>query len=376
MPPEEKKSIADLSDAELDAMSTEEVNALVAQSEGGEPAPGDASGEGAGDDDAGNKDGAADGGDADDKGDDDKGGKGEGDDAGDDDGEGDDAGDKGDKEELTLEQLAALAAEGDNRMVPLSRLNEALRRSDDYATLLREALAARGEPQQPQQPQAPAEPEPPQYDFAAAMREYHKMVTEGEDDKAADKLVEIETKRAEVMEYRLEQQARALREESAKERSNIERRTAIESAMVELYEAFPFLNNQSKDADEVAILAVNARAKELVAKGKNPADALREAGNSIGERFQKLLGKQAPATTDEGGDKGRQAPKDGSDPRSKEALRRNLDIRQPETQKSGVGNRDAISTIDISKMTDEQLDKLEKSDPATFAEIRGDNRIG
>lgn len=365
---DEKKGIADLTDEEIVGMSDEELQAALdadaaaANAETGED--GDGAGDPAAASDAGD-DSDADGG------------------ADDGDGDGDDAADGGEEDEnggepLTKEQLEALARERDNDdgddqpTVPRARLNEVLEANRDLRLILRTALEKgqiTGEPEPAPEP----EPERPVYDFKAANREYHKLLTEGDEDAALAKLDEIEDKRAELHAFDVAA-ARREAETNAYSRTTADRAAQqLDAVAAEMIERYPFLNNKGEQANEAAILAVNAKAKQLAAKGKTPAEALHEAATKIGGQFEKLLGKPAKQGENEGKGKDTKPVEPGKDPRSQEALRRNLGVRQPPIAKSGVGTREQLRTLDLANMTDEQIDKLS---PEELAEARGDARIG
>jgi hypothetical protein len=273
---------------------------------------------------------------------------------------------------LTAEEIAALAKDGDlpggkSRVVPHTRFNEVNEENKDLRLLLKMALA-KGDV-------APAavvkeEPAPvrPVYDFKVAQREYHKLISEGEDDKAGLKLDEIEDKREELQQFDLTNIRTQARREAVAEVNQTQAQREVGAVIKDLHERYPFLNENGKAPEEAAILAVNAKAKQLIAQGQSPAEALIAAGESIGPRFAKVLGI-APTKP---GKKAVTPLVDGKDPRSKDALKRNLGLRQPPTGKSGVGTREQMRTLDISKMTDAQIDKLT---PAELAEATGANHV-
>lgn len=363
----EKKNIAELTDEEIDALPPEELLALQhgEAREGGEEEEEDG-GEGAGGDGAGDETKEE---------------------------EEEETGDGG--EPLTPEQLQALADEADEEdededdpdptsdMVPRSRLNKALERGKDLSLVVKaliktgdKAPAAAPVEAKPE-PVVEAEPEFLKYDFKAKSREVIKLIAEGEEEKAAALQDEIEDTRTQVTEYRIAKAQEKAKAEAVTETNQTlakDKATAdLGVAATALFEKFPFLNNQVKGANEAAILAVNAKAKQLVAKGRTPAAALTEAGEKIGGQFAKLLGIKPAAAVVDDKTKGKQPAKDTRTP---DALKRNLSLQQPPQQKSGVGTRDKMSSISIADMTDKQLDELEKNDPAAFAELRGDHRIG
>lgn len=267
---------------------------------------------------------------------------------GEDDGNEGDAGNEG--EQLTAEQLEALANEG--QTVPLSRLNEVLARLERAESRLneREQAALQQTEQEP-------EPEPePQFDFKAKGRELIKAISEGDEDAAAALQDEIDTAREA---QRIRDIAEA--EERAVQRMNAARvRESTEAVVADVYERMPFLNNSSKDADVAAIAAVNAKAKAHVAAGKAPAEALRLAAEEIGPKFGEVAPAKGSAAVVNTDVKGAKPVAAGADPRTAASIRRNLQINQPQTGKTGVGNREAGATISVKDLTDEQLEAAEK----------------
>lgn len=364
------KKIEDMTDEDLDALSPEDMLALQT---------GGSTGEDEGDDEGDGDEGGEGGDQGGDEGEGDEGGEGDGDD------------ESAEAERLRLERLANEGGDGDgdeggegeegqrgSATVPHARFNEKVQEAKHWretALALIEAGKAGQAPAQTPASKQEEAPQRPEYDFKAAMREYHKLVLEGEDEKAASKLDEIEDKREAIRVFDL-QQVQAQAETSAVQRITARQEAANKAVVIDtLYKTYPFLNNEHKDADEAAILAVNAKAKALVAEGVSPSEALRRAGEAIGERFAKVLGVSKPATGQDGQGKKPGETKPGKDTRTPAAVRRGLEVRQPATQKSGVGNREGASKLSIADLTDEQLERLEKTDPAALAELRGDNRI-
>ena len=338
------KNIEEMSDADIEALTPEELAELTAEPESTEE---EGEEEEEGDDEQGNEE---------------------------------EAGEEGNEEEgdepdpnagLTAEEIAALA-KGEARprgskVIPHGRFNEINEENKDLRLLLRMALE-KGEvsaaPAQKEEPEAVR----PVYDFKKAQREYHKLIAEGEDEKAGLQLDEIEDKREELHKFDMEQIRGQAHRDAVSEVNQTRAQREVQAAVVLLHEKYPFLNESGKAPEEAAILAVNAKAKILVSQGKSPGQALIEAGESIGPKFAKILGV-APA---KGAKTAGKEIKDGSDPRSKALLRRNIGIRQPATGKSGVGTREQMRTLDISKMTDAQIDKLT---PAELAELTGANFV-
>lgn len=234
-------------------------------------------------------------------------------------------------------------------MVPRARLNEVLADRDDLRLMLKTALAlgTQGQPA-PAAQQEEAQPEVQAYDFKAAQREYTRLISEGDEEAASKKLDEIEDAReAQRAQDIAAAEARALqRVEQVNEQARVQ---AVAEA---LHKQFPFLDHTKDSADDVAILSVQAKTRELINAGKTPAQALAEAGETVGKKFARLY---APAPTPTS------KAKEAGDARTKEAVTRGLGVRQPSTQKGGIGTREATAP-DIRTMTDEQLDKMSKAE--------------
>lgn len=348
------KAIHEMTDAELDALTPEELAAAEAAIDA-EPKEGDEEEE---EEEAGS-DGDGD----EDEGDDDKGGD----------------------EPLSREQLEALANAEDGEdegtegeAVPYGRFKEKNEEARDLRGILKAVLPHIGGAAPAAAAAAPPVDENPRpvFDFKAANREYTRLMSEGDVDAANAKLDEIEDAREKAHQWDLDK-ARAEAEERAVNRvKTAEAQNAMGVVTTQLYKDFPFLDNKSQYADAGAIVAVNAEAKRLIATGMQPAAALQKAGDTLGKRFAKLIAIEKPAkgkTDAKSGDGKPAKTPDGKDPRSQEALRRNLGIRQPPGAKAGVGNREEPAKVrSIADMSDEEIDKLSKEE---LAELRGDNRV-
>lgn len=300
----------------------------------------------------------------------------------DDDGKKDDA--KGDEESkeseeeeseeesaIDPERLRQLAEEDDddsdivtdadgNKMVPYARVKEMSKNMRDMRLILRTALGNKPEADTRVEAKADEKAEKlVEYDVKGKMAEYHKLVTDGNEGEAATLLGEIETKRVEM-------QDQAIRLATAKSDqrflAELERRDTerdIKRTLVILYREYPFLNNdpKNKDMNEIAILAVNAKAKDLIARGRPVPDALLEAGRSIGKKIKSL---SPAAKADEKPDDKKPKTPDGKDARSVAALKRDAQIRQPAvTTAAGKGaGKAAGEEIDWKNISDAELSKL------------------
>lgn len=262
-----------------------------------------------------------------------------------------------------------------SKTVPHARFNAKNEEAKAWKAIAEAALANGKQPAAEVEQEVQPAPERPVYDFKAKQREYIALITAGDADAAVTLSEEMEDMREKIREFDLDQVRTEARTEAVQTITVRQQKADVASTEVALYEKFPFLNNKSKSADVVAIQAVNAHARELIRTGLSPAEALHKAGTSIGKRFAQVNGIKVPSDKTP-------APKlDAAgnpipEPRTPAAVRRGLEVRQPATQKSGVGNREQVSTLSINDMTDAQLDALEKNDPAAFARLRGDDRVG
>lgn len=315
------KEIQDMTDEEIGALSPEELAELTA---GIDLSSIDGNGEGEGD---GGEDGA-------------------------------DAGASGEEDELTEEALAELLAgqeqgEDTQKAVAYARFKEKVDEANDLRLMLHAALSGReqGQQQAPPLPQPPQPPEDPGIDVRSMRLKLFKLQstgTEEEIEEAANALADAEQK---VLDYRA-----SLAEFNAKQAATRELETDRILSVTRQAEAeYPFLDPKSDTFDEAASLAVNAKARQLIAeKRMRGSDALREAVDTIGKRFAKILGvpqgKPASATTVT------TTGKKKVDPRVIDALKRAGLIKHPSAG-SGHGMRTAGVEMDISKLPDKDLPK-------------------
>jgi hypothetical protein len=272
----------------------------------------------------------------------------------------------GSNEGLDADELARLAAEADGgdgggKYVPHSRFQEV---NAERKLLLEEVIRLRNADKAAAPAAAPA---PPAYDFKAARKDYHKMLLE-DPEAAAAKLEEIEDARDAVHKADLARIRQEARDEALQEFGKQRTQDHVDSTARSVYEKYPFLNHESKDADTTAIYAVIGRRDTLIGEGLDPVTAMAKAAEEVGSKFSVLLGKAAPPAA---------APAPGPHARKVEETRRAADAagRQPPTNQGGIGNRDTSGTLNVKDMTDEQLLELARKSPDELAKMRGDNRI-
>ncbi|MBS0227080.1 MAG: hypothetical protein JSS23_00100 [Proteobacteria bacterium] len=270
----------------------------------------------------------------------------------------------------TLRAAAAEAAE-DEEMVPRARLNEVLERERQLV----DKVLERGAPAARQQ----EEQRPPPFDLKAKRKEHTRLLMEGKEDEA-DEL-------AEAIDAHLIAVAQANAVEQMRQERLADEVAAASSQVTRL---FPVLDPKNKAFDEEAVDMVVARRDRLIRSGMPAGEAIIKASKSVCKR----LGIEAVDEDDdaprrrtparEEGDDGKQVRgRDGKvtpiiPKRTPEQIRRAADIAKripPRTGAEGLGQRAARrdEEIDPSDMTEAQLEALEKSDPAAFKRLRGDD---
>lgn len=254
-------------------------------------------------------------------------------------------------------------------------------RRDADTTKLIEAVVGKGNGGDKDEDPEPAPPAA--LDVKAERRKYHKLMQEGEFDKAAEVLDKIDDHQAELDRWRANRDAwkdrqteKRVAAEVAKtaqevmskaERARLQQ--ALDEACEEIYEEFPFLDDKAEHRDEDAINAVLARRNVLIAEGLSPVRALKKAAAEKGPRFAKL---QPGYEEDEDG-RGKKAPAGESRQDRIRRLTEEANRRTPPNPTKGTkGMRDRDGKPDIRKMTDEQLKNLPDEE---LAKIDGRQRF-
>lgn len=298
------------------------------------------------------------------EGDEDEGADGEGEDRGDkvegdeddaDKGEGGDG--KGDEDEGAGEDEGGdqgQPASGKRRSasVPHGRFhetNEALKIERTARLKLEEENARLRGSQQP----PPKKEEKPKFDFDAKEEAYADAMIEGDKKKAAGIRREINTAiRAEAEDGAFERALQTTREERSKE--------LLEDAAAEMCEDYPFLDNNSPEANTTAIRQVLALRNEFIrTDGMRPDRALRKAAKEIGDLYVRGKPPSDEGAEEEGdGDE----EQDGQQPRRKGSRRDELAIargardasRQP-ARLPGAGARARSGAVDVEKMSETEF---------------------
>lgn len=255
-----------------------------------------------------------------------------------------------DDDDLTPEELAEIAGDdGKDKRIPYRRFKEVVDQNNELMAIVRAAVGNR---QAPVEDAVDNTPQAPEYDFRKSRAEYHALVMKGKEEEAAAKLEEIDNAREALNDFKLQQAAQQAEARAVQQINGSLLRTEIGRVERRIVKQYPFLDPKDKNADPTAIAAVNSYTKELIGKGMPPAEALKQAGEKLGVRFEKLLISEGKLTAKT------KAP-DGTDPRARSAMQRNLNAQQSHTAgKKGVVNRTEARTLDVTKMTDAQLDKL------------------
>ncbi len=243
--------------------------------------------------------------------------------------------------------------------IPYARFSEvnqerklALERAEAAERELQELRAA--QTAAPKPAATPATPPAPEFDEAAAEKEYANALMDGDIEKAGKIRADIN---------------RHVRQEAARQ-AQAELRAADEAKALkavsdQAIKDYPYLD--TKDGEEALDLILAARDKRIQ-RGMSPADALAEAVKAIAPKF-------APeGSTNNSETPSRELPKPTphKDTRTAEAIARGAkaSTAQPPVVQAGIGNRASAAMVDVSQMTDEQFDALS---PAEKAKLRGDN---
>lgn len=255
------------------------------------------------------------------------------------------------KDDIDPDVLAAIAGEDKPKMVPHQRFHEKNEEAKAHRArvLELEEELARAKGAAPSAPKK-EDHKPESFDFDAAEERYSEALLDGEKDKARQIRAEI---RAE------EQKAADQRAEAAADRLYKTNKAADDAARTKLefdlelskaYAAYPFLSNESADANPDAIDETLVWHQHFMAKGKTAAQALAAAVEKIGPRY-------APNAADEP-DKVAEAPK----PDLAKAIAR---AERVPPKAEGVGAR--ATTLNVSKMTNKDIKALSAEDEARLA---------
>lgn len=254
-------------------------------------------------------------------------------------------------DDIDPDVLAAIAGEDKPKMVPHQRFHEKNEEAKAHRArvLELEEELARAKGAAPSAPKK-EDPKPESFDFDAAEERYSEALLDGEKDKARQIRAEI---RAE------EQKAADQRAEAAADRLYKTNKAADDAARTKLefdlelskaYADYPFLSNESADANQDAIDETLVWHQHFMAKGKTAAQALAAAVAKIGPRY-------AADAAEEPGKK-QETPK----PDLNKAIAR-ADKVPPKAE--GVGVR--ASTLNVAKMTAKDIKALSSEDEARLA---------
>ena len=277
----------------------------------------------------------------------------------DDDGDDDDDGDGDDKRESSI---------------PRSRFDEVNeRRKIAEATMARQAEeleALRAASKQGQQQQDQAEEQGAkvvEFDFEAKEGEYLDAVMEGDTDKAKSIRREINTAlTTQIRQNSLAEARELVRAESQQQR--------VSEAAEAVISAYPLLDSTSKDADQDAIADVVDLRDTYIRRGKDPVQAMIDAANKVARMngWKPADENSGDGDDDSDGNNTRQAPKNGSrteDRRAQSVSRGAAAQRNQPDIRSGVGQRVKEGTLDVSKMSDDEFERLSETEKSR---LRGD----
>lgn len=206
--------------------------------------------------------------------------------------------------------------------------------------------------------------------IATMDKEYTKLLTDGDHEKAATKRAEIRALENEIIEQKSDIKAQAA---SSRAIEKIRYDTTVDR----LETAYPVLNPEHDDFNEESAQDVMDLASTYRAKGMTPAEAIQKAA-------KKLLGVETPKQTqatevkarvdkDEAEAEAKRQAKE--DERKATQVKKNLEAnkQQPaDTRKVGADTDKAgggITNKDVMKMSQDDFNKL---DEETLARMRGD----
>jgi len=253
--------------------------------------------------------------------------------------------------ELSAEDLAAVAGEGEPRSVPYSRFREVNQRAqDERDARLRAETEAEMLRRQVAPPAPPAEPE---VDLKALRKARNDALLEGDTDKATeiDELIETERDR---------QLSNRIRRDTVAEMTTTQDRRELARTAAAVVKDYPFLNSASPDKNDDAIAEVLEWRDFYAAKGTM----------SLSDALERAVAKVAPAYAPA---KPGEADDDLARRRQAIALSRGATTaaRQPSPPTAGKGARaSGDSPIkDVAGLTDDEYAKLPASEKRR---LRGD----
>lgn len=249
--------------------------------------------------------------------------------------------------EIDAETLAAIAGEEKPKMVPHARFEEKNQeaKANRARVLELEEELARAKGAAPTQASKESE-QPLAYDFDAAEERYSAALLDGDQSLAKQIRAEIRKQEQEAADKRAEAAADRRYQESRKQEDEKRVKLEFDLALAKAYEAHPFLNSDSEQANPDAIDEVLVWHESFVRKGKTPAEALAAAIEKVAPRYVKKA--EEPV----------QAPK----PNLQQAVDR---ANKVPPRPGGVGER--ASELDVSKMSAKDIKALSPEDEARLA---------
>ncbi|MBG4448718.1 hypothetical protein I5F71_02830 [Pseudomonas aeruginosa] len=249
--------------------------------------------------------------------------------------------------DLDPDALAEIAGGGKSKMVPHARfneVNETLKAERAERLRLEEELArARGQVPQKKE-EAPKEKA---YDFDEAEDRYNSAILEG--DTEAAKAIRREIRQKEREDFERAAEARAAQAYDQRRAQDDQQRAqqAMAAVATEAYKTYPFLNSEGAEADADAIDMVVALRDRNIAKGMDPAEALRSAVAKVGPMFSDEPPPKDPKETDRST---RQA-----------VIERNLKRdKQIPPRDQGAGERARV--VDYANLSEDEFDALPEAE--------------
>lgn len=248
------------------------------------------------------------------------------------------------------------------RMIPKGRFDEVNNERKTLAEQLAQAqatiaalAAATSGKAAAAAPAAEDTTEAPAFDLKKAMRERLTALATGDDDRA----LELDEQIHEYQLKKARELARADLEAARAQQDQNERVQTLQATAAEIKAKYPELNDKSPDADADAITFVIAKRDALVAAGRAPHEALREASEIAAKRFGFAADGAAPTAVD---------PAAARLLKARERNAQTAALQPPEL--GGRGNRATqTARADVATMTDEEFAALPEAEKKR---LRGD----
>lgn len=243
--------------------------------------------------------------------------------------------------------------------IPRSRLNQVIRQREEErerAAWLEEQLEKLIELQKANvRAAAPEEKPEVKFNYRAKLKEANEALLEGDLDKNAEILMEIEEARQKDFERAIQNAREAATKDAKSEATGSLEADKFDKVVESSLSRFEFLDTESASYNEEAVSLINATMAGYIAAGDTKSKALEKAVNKIAPLFDNKT-KQSLGN------------KRTKDARKKAA--RASQQQPPETRRAAKGKAAReLDTLDINKMSDDEFSKLS---PREKKALRGD----